>query len=847
LSRAINKGEQLPDLILQNASGVAVGELAPCSDWSGMSELEHFVQFYETDTFLLDSLAGFIGAGLERGDAGIVVATEAHREALDERLKLMGVDIAAARASGQYVSLDAQGTLAKLTVDGFPDRTLFTEVICDIIERAGKDRGHVRIFGEMVALLWAEGKQSEAIRLEELWNELHKTRSFSLFCGYPMSGFCEQIFTEPLHHVCTAHTRVIPAESYSGIEDADERLRAIIQLQQKARLLEAEIAERKETEVALRSVKEELEVQVEDLRRLHEMSVGLTRTLDIESVLKEVLRAAMDVQHTDMGLLSLCGSERGGLNLHVQSGFDEEFLRQIEWVPPGGGACGTCYEQRRRVVVEDVETDPLFALYREAARDAGFRSCHSTPLITRGGNIIGVLSVHFPEPQRPSERETRLLDLYAQLAADIIENAQLHSRVQRDLEEREQLLVREQTARAEAESANRLKDEFLATVSHELRTPLTAILGWSHMLRKNRLDGAATQRAVQTIERNAQLQAQLVEDILDVSRVIAGKLRLNVSLVDAASVINAAIDSVQPAADSKGIQLEVTLDPKARRIQGDPERLQQVVWNLLSNAIKFTPAGGRARVRLERTEDFVQIKVSDTGCGISKEFLPFIFDRFRQADGTTTRRHGGLGLGLAIVRHLVELHGGTARAESPGEGQGSTFIISLPLSVAYEQGSAGGIGKAHTSRLTGDVQVWPLSSQPSLEGLRVLAVDDDKDTLGMLAVVLAEYKATVQTASSAKEALDMLEWYAPDVLISDVAIPGEDGYSLINRIREREAQRRCKQVQAVALTAYARVEDRVRALSAGFNLFVQKPVDPNELITSIANLVEPGTSGFKLV
>ena len=659
MSRAIDNGEPLPDLILQNASGIAVGELAPRSDWGGMRELEHFVQFYETDKFLLDSLAGFIGTGLEKGDAGIVVATEAHREALEERLEARGIDLAAARVAAQYVSIDAQELLSKLLVDGSPDRGLFTEIIGGIIDRAARGGRRVRAFGEMVALLWSEGKQEDALRLEELWNELHKTRSFSLLCGYPMSGFCEEIFTEPLHHVCTAHSRVIPAESYSGIEEADARLRAIIELQQKARLLEAEIVERKETERALRSVKEELE----------------------------------------------------------------------------------------------------------------------------------------------------------------------------------RLLVSEQILRVEAESANRLKDEFLATVSHELRTPLTAILGWAHILRENRPDTDAAERAMKTIERNAQLLAQLVEDILDVSRVITGNLRLSVSRVDAASVINAAIDSVQLAADAKSIRLEITQDPKARRIQADASRLQQVVWNLLSNAIKFTPTGGRVFVRLERTKDFVQIKVSDTGVGISPDFLPHVFDRFRQADGSSTRRHGGLGLGLAIVRHLVELHGGTVCAESAGEGQGSTFVISLPLSTSYGQGRVDGGGVAEPSLPNASMKARPLSSLPSLEGVKVLAVDDDRDTLGLLAVILSEYKATVQTASSTDEALEVLEWYAPDVLISDIAMPGEDGYSLINKIRECEAQTGGKPVQAIALTAYARVEDRARALSGGFNLFVPKPVEPSELVTAIAALV----------
>ena len=837
MSKAINNDDPLSGVIIQNASDIALGELAPHSGWSGMREHEHFVQFYETDTYLLDSLSGFIGAGLERGDAGIIVVTKEHREALEERLEAQGHDIAAARASGQYIALDAAETLSKFMVDGSPDPALFADLVGDIIARAGVGRAHVRIFGEMVALLWAEEKYSEAIQLEELWNDLHRTQTFSLFCGYPMSGFCGETLAEPLHNVCTTHSRVIPAESYATIESPNERLRAIIQLQHKAKLLQAEISERKEAEVSLRAVKNELEVQVEDLRRLHEMSVSLASTLDMESVLEEVLRSAMAMQGTDLGLLSLCASENDGLNLKVHSGFDEKFLRQIVWVPPGGGACGSSYEQRRRVVVEDVEVDPVCALYREAAREAGIRACHSTPLITRSGHIIGVLSVHFRQRHRPSERETRLMDLYARMAADIIENAQLHQRMQQELEERERSLVREQMARSEAESANRLKDEFLATVSHELRTPLTAIIGWSHMLRKTRLDDAAASRAIETIERNAKIQAQLVEDILDVSRVITGNLRLNVRPVDAASVINAAIDSVQLAADSKGIRLEVTLDPSARRISGDANRLQQVVWNLLSNAIKFTPSGGQVRVRLERADAAVQVRVSDTGSGISPEFLPFIFDRFRQFDGTSTRRHGGLGLGLAIVRHLVELHGGTVKAESAGEGLGTTFIISLPIATATE--------RTRSSTRKDAESLWPnedgntrLKRLPSLDGVRVLLVDDDRDTLGLLTVLLSEYKATVQVAFSAQEALEVLEWYRPDVLVSDVAMPVEDGYSLISKVRARELEGNLRQTQAIALTAYVRVEDRVRALSAGFNLFVPKPVEPNELIIAIANLAE---------
>jgi CheY-like chemotaxis protein/two-component sensor histidine kinase len=321
-----------------------------------------------------------------------------------------------------------------------------------------------------------------------------------------------------------------------------------------------------------------------------------------------------------------------------------------------------------------------------------------------------------------------------------------------------------------------------------------------------------------------------------VSRVITGKLHLNIGPVDAATIINAAIDAVQLAADTKGIQLEVTLDPSARHIAGDASRLQQVVWNLLSNAIKFTPAGGHVSVRLERADANVQIRVSDTGEGISPDFLPFIFDRFRQADGSSTRSHGGLGLGLAIVRHLVELHGGTVGADSRGAGHGATFTITLPLALANERAQRR--ARDAESLWLPEVAHAPSQSLPMLDNVRVLLVDDDQDTLTMLASMLTEYRAVVQTAASVAEALEVLEWYKPDVLVSDLAMPGADGYALIEQVRAREVQGG-QQIPAVALTAYVRVEDRARALRAGFNMFVPKPVEPNELITAILHLAEP--------
>jgi CheY-like chemotaxis protein/two-component sensor histidine kinase len=368
-----------------------------------------------------------------------------------------------------------------------------------------------------------------------------------------------------------------------------------------------------------------------------------------------------------------------------------------------------------------------------------------------------------------------------------------------------------------------MKDEFLATVSHELRTPLNAILGWSHVLRAGKPDEATVARALEVIERNAQTQAQLIEDILDASRVIAGNLRLNRGPVDLAVVINAAIDSVRLTAEAKAIQLGVILDPSARRLQGDASRLQQVVWNLLANAIKFTSPGGRVDVRLERADGRAQITVRDTGEGVAAEFLPFIFDRFRQADSTITRRHGGLGLGLTIVRHLVELHDGTVAAESAGEGYGTAFIVRLPLA---ESGEGARPGPAASG-----------GSPPALQGMQILVVDDDRDALDVLTLVLTEAGAAVRTAASATEALGLLRWIRPDVLVSDLATPDEDGYSLIRNLRamERESGR---ETPAIALTAYVRVQDRARAVAAGFNIFVEKPVDPDELIAVLAGIAE---------
>jgi PAS domain S-box-containing protein len=381
----------------------------------------------------------------------------------------------------------------------------------------------------------------------------------------------------------------------------------------------------------------------------------------------------------------------------------------------------------------------------------------------------------------------------------------------------------------QAEESNRLKDEFLATVSHELRTPLTAVLGWAHLLRSGQLDEESSARALETIDRNARAQNRMIEELLDVSRIITGKLRLDVRPVDLPLVVEEAVESVRPAADAKAVRLQLVLDPRAGPVSGDPDRLQQVIWNLLSNAVKFTHKGGRVQVRLERINSHVELTVSDTGQGIETEFLPFVFDRFRQADMTKRRAHGGLGLGLAIARHLVELHGGAVSAASGGPGRGATFTVTLPLLVVRAE--AGAAERRHPTA----VESLPYESGPALDGLRVLVVDDEPDTRELLAAVLKGRGAAVTLAASAGEALEALERETPHVLVSDIGMPGEDGYDLIRRVRALPPERGGN-VPAAALTAYAREDDRIRALLAGFQIHIPKPVNPAELAAVVATL-----------
>jgi len=506
MTRPKEKLDDHPDFVRFESDLAELTRKAPATGHEMMGPIDHFVQFYETDSFLLSSLTSFFGTGLDIGDSCVVVANSKRRAGLEENLVASGRDIELARSANRFLSIDDGELLAEFMVDGRPDAALFYDKIGGIIENAAAAGSRVRIFGEMVARLWAEKNHSAAIQLEELWNKVAERYPFALYCAYPLRAFDGDGHAEPLFHICNGHTRVIPGESYSALNEAEDRLRTIVMLQQKAARLEAEIAKRQEA------------------------------------------------------------------------------------------------------------------------------------------------------------------------------------------------LINERLARAEAEKASRLKDQFLSTVSHELRTPLNVIVGWATMLRDGKLDAAAQKRAFQTIADNARQQSRLIDDILDVSRTMSGKMQLNIGLVDLHAVINETLKSIGHAAEARGVNIEFKPGDLPTELRADRDRLQQIFWNLVSNAIKFTPQNGTVTISTRSVNSAVEIEVADTGRGIEADFLPFIFDRFSQADGSRTREKGGLGLGLSLVRHLVELHGGSVWAASAGRDQGAAFTVRLPLQnssdlmyVSMEQSSSLGV------------------------------------------------------------------------------------------------------------------------------------------------------------
>ncbi len=487
-------------------------------------------------------------------------------------------------------------------------------------------------------------------------------------------------------------------------------------------------------------------------------------------------------------------------------------------IGPNVGSCGTAAFLNTPVFARDIESDPRWQDYKDLALVHGLRSCWSTPIPSPGGSVLGTFALYYEMPKDPPMIDRQVVEIATRLASIAIER-------KREEEQIKSLLASERLARADAESANRAKDDFLALISHELRNPLNAILGWTRLLQIGDLDEETYRQAIDTIERNVDLQSQLIEDVLDFSRANSGHLKLDLKPTCIAEVVEDAIDSMLPDAETAGIRLDLHVADVVESAC-DSARLHQVMTNLISNAIKFTPAGGRISTRIDRIDGLARIAVTDTGAGIETDFLPHVFDPFRQADGSFARSHSGLGLGLAVVRRIVELHGGHVSAHSDGKGKGSTFVVHLPLGTS-------------PAPAVSDPRARPTDADVS--GLRVLVIDDEPDARELIGTILRRHGAHPTLAASAAEAAQVLDaggspgsGGAFDVLISDVAMPGADGYSLIRAVRARSD--RYASIPAAALTAHARESDRARAHAAGYDRHLSKPVEPGELLTAISEL-----------
>jgi PAS domain S-box-containing protein len=548
--------------------------------------------------------------------------------------------------------------------------------------------------------------------------------------------------------------------------------------------------------------------------KLSEVGALVVQSLDHSAIVQRVTDIATSLTGAEFGAFFYNVVDRqsgAAYMLYTFAGLSKEAVAGFP--PPRSTATfAPTFHSEGVVRVDDVTKDArdgkMPPFYGMLEGHLPVRSYLAVPIKAGSGEVLGGLCFGSSQVGVFTELHERLALGVAVWASVALENARLY-----------------QSAR----DADRLKDEFLAVLSHELRTPLNAIVGYARLVRSGLLTGDKLAQGIDALDRNARSLTQIVDDLLDISRIVSGKIRLDVQPVELALVVHNAIATVQPAADAKDVRLQTIVDPRVGPVSGDPNRLQQVVWNLLSNAVKFTPKGGRVQLRLERVNSHVEIAVSDTGIGIGPDFLPYVFDRFRQAEAGTTRKTGGLGLGLSIVRQIVEMHGGSVHAASEGQGRGATFQVRLPLMIVH--GSRKTREHPRTERIPA-----PLGVLAGLDGVRVLAVDDEEDALGLLSVVLGAAGAEVTTISSASAALAAVVELHPDVLLIDLGMPEMDGYDFITRIRA-STNPSVRDIPAAALTAFARSEDRTKALRSGFEMHLAKPVDPGELVAAVETLV----------
>ena len=551
-----------------------------------------------------------------------------------------------------------------------------------------------------------------------------------------------------------------------------------------------DITARKQGEAAVLALRDELATQLADMRRLHDMSTRLATTLELQPILDETLRTAAAIGGTGMGILSICDPEDGGIEVGASIGFDDDFLEIAGHVESGSAACGTAYRDGKRVIVEDVETDAVFEPYRQAARQAGFRAVHSTPLVTRTGKVVGVLSTHFGRPHRPTDRETHLIDLCVRQAVDFIENARLYH---------------------ELREIDRRKDEFLATLAHELRNPLAPLCNALQLLRMTDDADPAPRPIRDIMERQVNHLVRLVEDLLEVSRISRGKIDLQKAPVELAAIVANAVETSRPVIDAAGHQLAITACAEPLMLEADGLRLSQVISNLLNNAAKYTHPGGQIWVSVRREGDQAVISVRDNGVGIPADSLNRVFEMFTQVDQTRDKARGGLGIGLTLASSLVQLHGGHIEARSDGPGKGSEFIVSLPLMARHPQPKLPIEGPANGER----------TRSVSVPACRILIVDDTRASAFVLGKLLETMGQQVETACTGESAIAQARAMRPDLVISDIGMPEMDGYELARRLRREPG---LEGLVLAALTGYGQDSDREQAKQAGFDYHLVKPV-----------------------
>jgi len=734
---------------------------------------DHVVQFYDSDEFLGARVMSFLRVGLREREPLVLICTPEHRELFTGKLAQSGIDVDAALRDGQLALLDARETLSKFMVSGMPDWHRFKGVVGGVLERAlaAMPAPHVRAYGEMVDVLWREGQAAAALRLEEFWNDLGGIHAFSLLCAYRMGNFLREADGADFHHVCRAHTHVVPAESYPREGDDDQRLREVSLLQQRARALETEIAQRKQLEEALRATVRDLRCSEEALRRSEEELKDF-----VENAAEGLHWVGPDslVQWANKAELELLGYSAAEYVGHSIAEFHAD---------------------------PEVARDMVARLSRnETLRD------YEAALRCKDGSIRHVVVNSNARFENGVFKHTRCF------TRDVTARKQAEAQLRIAEAERARLFELEKAARAEAESASRAKDEFLAMLGHELRNPLSPIVTALQLMRLRGDTSAPKERAI--IERQVKHLVGLVDDLLDVSRITRGKIELRREPVEMAEVIAKAVEMSSPLLEQRAHQLTVDA-PRGRglRVDADAARLSQVFANLLANAAKYTEAGGRIEVSAAREGNIVRVKVSDNGAGIDPHLLPHVFDLFIQAKQTLDRSQGGLGIGLTIVRNLVELHGGKVSARSEGLGRGSDFIVELPaLDRVASRGEVAPAAKSSRTR------------EPFWRSLRVLVVDDNEDGALMVAESLEDLGYEVRQAGDGPGALEAAAEFRPHAAVLDIGLPVMDGYELGRRLALAHPG-----IQLIALTGYGQPSDRQLSAEAGFAEHLVKPLSLERL------------------